>query len=66
MLYTQLTHLSTDASKAAMTLDSTLYLKMASNSNQALTQEELLKGHLNRSIFVLEPNDSKNLLAKKL
>jgi hypothetical protein len=39
---------------------------MASNSNQPLTQEELLKGCPNRRIFVLKPNDPKNPLAKKL
>jgi hypothetical protein len=39
---------------------------MASSNNQPLTQEELLKGCLNRRIFILKPNDPKNPLMKKL
>jgi hypothetical protein len=50
-----------------VTLDSTFFIKTASSStSRPLTQEELLQGHPNQRIFVLDPTDPKNPLTKKL
>jgi hypothetical protein len=38
----------------------------SSSSTRPLTQEELLQGHPNRRIFVLDPTDSKNPSMKQL
>jgi hypothetical protein len=38
----------------------------SSSSARPLSQDELLKGHPNRRIFVLDPTDLKNLSAKQL
>jgi hypothetical protein len=53
--------------EAAVTLDSTFFIKTASSSNtRPLTQEELLQGRPNQRIFILEPTDPKNPSMKQL
>src|SRR5216684_1236206 len=46
--------------EAAVTLDSTFLYKMASRTDQPLTQEELLVGKPNSRVFTLDKDDSRN------
>src|SRR5258707_9588177 len=52
--------------QVAVTLDSTFFLKMASNHEEPLTQEELLNGRPNSRVFTLDANDSRNPAKRKL
>src|SRR5216684_7265240 len=52
--------------QVAVTLDSTLFFKMASSQEEPLTQEELLIGKPNRRVFTLNANDSRNPAGRKL
>src|SRR5258707_6506226 len=46
--------------QVAVTLDSTFFLKIASNHEEPLTQEEVLNGRPHNRVFTLHANDSKN------
>src|SRR5216684_6606780 len=52
--------------KAAVTLDSTFLYKMASKTDQPLTQEELLVGRPNSRVFTLNQNNSRNPAGRTL
>ncbi len=52
--------------QVAVTLDLTLFFKMASSQEGTLTQEELLTGRPNSRVFTLNANDPKNPVGRKI